>query len=182
VIYSDGSSGLKFIRYHDLLAIVTMGMQGIDLTVANIEQKVSDVNTKIASDFGLLSPRVRVFEDALVELLKSSLGDHATGNGEGSETYHLRDGGTLTDLAGNMSAISRLNLNFASDHIDTKLPGESGDNINIAIRPNISNLDAYLVSSKPTVLTKGKNMNVDSEDEQTYTEDLISELYSLVDK
>merc|ERR1719399_157481 len=98
VIYSDGSSGLKFIRYHDLLAIVTMGMQGIDLTVANIEQKVSDVNTKIVSDFGLLSPRVRVFEDALVELLKSSLGNHATGDGEGSETRHLRDGGTLTDL------------------------------------------------------------------------------------
>merc|ERR1711861_14424 len=107
VIYSDGSSGLKFIRYHDLLAVVTMGMQVLDSTVAKVEHKLSRANSMIVSDYGLLSPRVRVLENALVELLKSSLGDPMGTNA------------------------SKINWNYTTNNVDSDSSGKGVVSINL---------------------------------------------------
>jgi len=179
VIYSDGSSGLKFIRYHDLLAVVTMGMQVLDSTVAKVEHKLSRANSMIVSDYGLLSPRVRVLENALVELLKSSLGDPVGVHDKYSET---QDPDYMMNVSGNMST------NRSNNSVDSDSSGKDFISINLVTHQNTSSLDAYLKPSKSSpernrsvTFTTTSDFIQDSRNGNSYDE-LISELYSLVEK
>jgi hypothetical protein len=184
VIYSDGPSGLKFIRYHDLLAVVTMGMQVLDSTVAKVEHKLSGANSQIVSDYGLLSPRVRVLENALVELLKSSLGDPMGANERYSEAQDLHYVDYMMNANGNMSAsTSNINWNYT---VDSDSSGKGVASINMVTHQNNSSLDAYLKPSKPSpnqsvTSTTTSDFIQDSRKDNSYDE-LISELYSLVEK
>jgi hypothetical protein len=189
VIYSDGSSGLKFIRYHDLLAVVTMGMQVLDSTVAKVEYKLSGANSKIVSDYGLLSPRVRVLENALVELLKSSLSDPVGVNDNYSEAQDLNYVDYMMNVSGNMSTSrSMINWNYTTNVVDSDSSGKDVISMNLLTHQNTSSLDAYLTPSKSSpkpnrsvTFTTTNDFIQDSRMGNSYDE-LISELYSLVEK
>jgi len=187
VIYSDGSSGLKFIRYHDLLAVVTMGMQVLDSTVTKVEHKLSGAHSKIVSDYGLLSPRVRVLENALVELLKSSLGDPVGVQDKYSETQDLNYVDYMMNVNGNMSTSrSMTNWNYTTNNVDSDSLGNDVISINLVTYQNTSSLDAYVKPSKPSpnrsvTFTTTSGFIQDSRRDNSYDE-LISELYSLVEK
>jgi len=87
VIYTDRSTDLKFVRYHDLLAILSMGMQNMDAAVDHIEIEINDVRGRINSDYKTLNPKILSFENALVQLLRSALGSGRKGDAHGLQLY-----------------------------------------------------------------------------------------------
>jgi hypothetical protein len=166
-----------------------MGMQVLDSTVAKVEHKLSRANSMIVSDYGLLSPRVRVLENALVELLRSSLGDPVGVNDKYSETQDLNYVDYMMNVSGNMSTDrSMINWNYTTNSVDSDSSGKDVISINLATHQNTSSLDAYITPSKsspepnrPVTITTTSDFIQDSRNDNSYDE-LISELYSLVEK
>jgi hypothetical protein len=163
-----------------------MGMQVLDSTVAKVEHKLSGANSKIVSDYGSLSPRVRVLENALVELLKSSLGDPVGANDRYSETLDLHYVDYMMNVNGNMNtSTSKVNWNYTTNVVDSDSSGKGVVSINLVTHQNTSSLDAYL---KPSNLSPNQSVTStttsdfiqDSRKDNSYDE-LISELYSLVE-
>jgi hypothetical protein len=73
VVHSEDLSGLKFVRYHDLLAILALGIQGIDSAIQISAQNIDSLMKRTSNDFAFVHSRLRSFEDALVLLLESTV-------------------------------------------------------------------------------------------------------------
>jgi hypothetical protein len=101
VIYTDRSTDLKFVRYHDLLAILSMGMQNMDAAVDHIEIEINDVRGSINSDYKRLNPKIFSFENALVQLLRSALGSGRKGDAHGLQLYDDIDAISMVNATSN---------------------------------------------------------------------------------
>lgn len=73
LIYGDAKSSLKFIRYHDLLAVLTMGVQGLDFEIRTVQKRMGKLNKVISSDFSGMNIRINMLENALIKILKSDI-------------------------------------------------------------------------------------------------------------
>jgi hypothetical protein len=66
---SDSDEGnYKYVRYHDLLAVLTVGLQSLDAYIDNVSSSVDALDELIESDYETLSNgKLKYYEDALIK-------------------------------------------------------------------------------------------------------------------
>jgi len=75
VVAVDAHTGFRFVRYHDLLAVLALSLQSLESQMAGLESRVTALDRRVETDFThLLQPRADRFEDALVSLVARTLG------------------------------------------------------------------------------------------------------------
>jgi hypothetical protein len=117
------------------------------------------------------------------------LGDPVGVNDKYSETQDLNYVDYMMNVSGNMSTSrSMINWNYTTNVVDSDSSGKDVISINLATHQNTSSLDAYITPSKsspepnrPVTITTTSDFIQDSRNDNSYDE-LISELYSLVEK
>jgi hypothetical protein len=86
VVHDDEGNGFKYVRYTDLVAVLTMGLQVLDsVKVTRLEQRVASLYQKVDDDLGLgllgapkahaILPSLTRIEDVLIDRIVSQIVD-----------------------------------------------------------------------------------------------------------
>lgn len=72
VVHTDFTTGFRFVRYTDLLAVLVMGTQQVDQLAKSAELELNVFERRFDEDVALLDPRLATLERALVDLVVTS--------------------------------------------------------------------------------------------------------------
>lgn len=69
VVQADSVSGLRFLRYTDILAVLVLGAQHVEKFATTVDLELRTLDTRILEDSALLDPRLAALESALIDLI-----------------------------------------------------------------------------------------------------------------
>ena len=69
VIHNDEGTGMKYVRYQDMIAVIALGIQSVDQRLIKMDQKVSSVQKKVDVNFLNLSDRLKTIEFLIKKVL-----------------------------------------------------------------------------------------------------------------
>jgi hypothetical protein len=61
--------GTKFVQYNDLIAVITLGLQSVDMRMARMDEKLRRLNVDIDADYDDLSSRIIGIEEAIKKVI-----------------------------------------------------------------------------------------------------------------
>lgn len=69
VVQADKVSGLRYVRYTDVLAVLVLGAQYSDALATTINSELSNLEERLVEDAVLVDPRLAALERALVDIV-----------------------------------------------------------------------------------------------------------------
>jgi hypothetical protein len=69
VVQADSVSGLRLVRYTDILAVLVVGAQHVEKLATTVDLELQTLDTRILEDSALLDPRLAALEGALIDLI-----------------------------------------------------------------------------------------------------------------